>query len=139
VPPVAGAGAAVPEGVPPCGTGVSGTGLAGAAAPGGAAAGAGEFDNDPSSTERGTRVRVDMICIMNARARKIPAHHHVDLVRRFPAWWMPIKASGEELAPPKFAASPVPFPACNNIVAMRRTESRTRRTTRKLYSIYLRE
>jgi hypothetical protein len=52
-----------------------------------------------------------MIWSRKANPRKIPAPHHVALVRRLPAWRMPMNASGEELAPPKFAASPLPLPA----------------------------
>ena len=63
-----------------------------------------------SSTDRGALVWVDMICRMKARPRNIPPPHQLMVVRRFPACRIPISASGEELAPPKLAASPPPFP-----------------------------
>lgn len=127
-------GAVVSGAVVP-GDGVSGT--AGAAVIGavvaGAVAGAGaDLPNVSSSTDFGTCVRVDMICSTNDRPRKIPLHHHVALVRIVPAWRMPMKASGEELAPPKLAASPLPFPDCSRIAAIRTKASITRSTRRKL-------
>jgi hypothetical protein len=51
---------------------------------GAVAAGAGAL-NDLSSTDAGTRVRVDAICRTKARNRKIPPHHQLARVRRFPA------------------------------------------------------
>ena len=117
--------------------GAGDSGTAGAAVVGavvaGAVAGAGAgLPNVSSRTDFGTCVRVDMICRTNDRPRKIPAHHQVALVRIVPAWRMPMKASGEELAPPKFAASPLPFPDCSRIAAIRTKASITRSTRRKL-------
>ncbi len=65
----------------------------------------------PSSTDFGARERVDISCSAKASARKMPLAHQEIFVNRFPACRIPIKASGEELAPPKLAASPLPFPA----------------------------
>ena len=79
--------------------------------------------NPLSSTDFGAEVWVDIIWRMKQRPRKIPPHHQLALVRRFPAWRMPIKASGEELAPPKLAASPVPLPACRRIAAIKTMQS----------------
>ena len=39
----------------------------------------------------------------------MPPPHQLTVVRRFPACRIPISASGDELAPPKLAASPPPF------------------------------
>ncbi len=118
-------GAAVPA-LPAAGVkGSDGAAVFGAA---GMAAGGG-LANVSSRTDLGAWARVDMICSMNASPRKMPAHHHVALVRIVPAWRIPMNASGEELAPPKFAARPLPFPACSRIVAMRISASRTRITS----------
>ena len=78
-----------------------------------------------SSTERGAEVWVDMICRMKQSPRKIPPPHQLAVVRRFPACLIPIKASGDELAPPKLAASPVPFPLWSRIARIRTMQSST--------------
>lgn len=96
------------------------------------AAGAGWFENVFSSTDFGAAVRVDIIWRTNARPRKKPALHQVALVRIVPACRIPMKASGEELAPPKLAANPLPLPDCSKIVAIRTTASMTRIMTRNL-------
>lgn len=112
----------VPVGAVVVGAGSSGT--AGAEIGGGAAF-VGCVPNPFSKTDRGTEVCVDIICRTKDRPRKIPPDHQLILVRRFPAWRIPMNASGDELAPPKFAASPVPFPACSRMPAMRMTQSIT--------------
>ena len=79
-----------------------------------------------SSTERGAEVCVDMICRMKQSPRKIPPPHQLAVVRRFPACRIPMNASGDELAPPKLAASPVPFPLWSRIARIRTMQSSTR-------------
>jgi len=101
----------------------------------GAEVGAGavvEVPNPFSRTERGTEVCVDMICRTKLRARKIPPDHQLALVRRFPACLIPMNASGEELAPPKLAARPLPFPLCSRTAAMRTIQSRISRVRRNV-------
>lgn len=88
--------------------------------------------NVSSRTDFGACVRVDMTCRVNARPRKMPAHHQVALVRIVPACRIPMKASGEELAPPKLAASPLPLPACSRMAPIKTTASSTRTTRRIL-------
>ncbi|HXY29103.1 MAG TPA: hypothetical protein VEI06_00210 [Gemmatimonadaceae bacterium] len=68
-----------------------------------------------------------------ASAMKMPALHHVVRVRRFAAWRVPTKASGEEDAPPKLAARPPPRPAWSRTAAPKTTLSITRRVRRKVY------
>jgi hypothetical protein len=104
------------------GAGSSGTAVAEV---GGGATFAGWVPKPFSSTERGADVWVDMICRMKQRPRKIPPPHQLAVVRRFPACLIPIKASGDELAPPKLAASPVPFPLWSRIARIRTTQSST--------------
>lgn len=99
------AGAAGVAGAAGCGV----SGVAGAAPPAGAAgalAGAASL----SSTDLGAAERDDIICRTNASPKKMPPHHQLALVKRFPACRVPITESEEELAPPKLAASPPPFP-----------------------------
>jgi hypothetical protein len=112
------------------GAGVSGS--AGAAALGfeGAAAGA---VNCPSRTDLGVRERVDMSCSTKERSRKIPVPPQEILVSRFPAWRIPMNASGEELAPPKLAERPWPLPLCRRMAATTTRLVRIRRTSRKVY------
>jgi hypothetical protein len=88
--------------------------MAGAAVEGdvtGAGAVCAGVPNVSSRTDFGTCERVDMIWSTYASIRKMPAHHQVAFVSSVPAWRIPIKASGEELAPPKLAARPLPLPA----------------------------
>jgi hypothetical protein len=72
------------------GAGVVGTGSSGTAGvvvfpvAGAGAVGTG-VENPFSSTDFGTRPRVDAICRTNASARKIPPHHQLTFVRRLPA------------------------------------------------------
>jgi len=132
---VAGGGEAVPVVAGFAVPGAAWRGTAGAAVDGEVGAGAdagGGLPKVSSSTDFGTWVRVDITWRTNDRPRNIPAHHQVAVVRRFPAWRMPMNASGEELAPPKFAASPLPLPAWSRIAAINTTASITRMTTRKL-------
>ena len=86
----------------------------------------GWLPNPFSSTERGAEVCVDMICRMKQSPRKIPPPHQLAVVRRFPACRIPMNASGDELAPPKLAASPVPFPLWSRIARIRTMQSSTR-------------
>jgi hypothetical protein len=69
---------------------------------------------------------------MKARPRKIPPPHQLAVVRRFPAWRIPMSASGDELAPPKLAASPPPFPLWSRTARIRTTQSMTSNVRRNL-------
>lgn len=115
--------------VPAAGAGVSGEAGAGPVAAGPAAAGA----LRRSSTDFGAEARAPITCSRNASPRKIPPHHQLMVVRRLPAWRVPISESDEELDPPKFAASPPPFPACKRTTAMSRSASMTRSVSSRVY------
>lgn len=79
-----------------------------------------------SKTDLGARLRVDMICRTNASPRKTAPPHQLTLVSRFPACLTPISASGDELAPPKLAARPPPFPLWARMAPITRKQSITR-------------
>jgi hypothetical protein len=117
------------------GAGAFSRGVTGAAVVGVAGAVAGVRESGWSSTDVGTRVRVDAICSKKQRNRNTPPDHQLALVNRFPACRVPINASVDELAPPKLAASPPPLPDCKRIAAIRTTLSRKRRMSRNLYSM----
>jgi hypothetical protein len=85
-----------------------------------------------SRMDLGAVVLVDIIWSTNERKRNAPPPHQLALVSRLPACRMPMKASGEELAPPKLAASPPPFPLCRRIAPITTTQSMIRRVRRKL-------
>ena len=51
---------------------------------------------------------------------------------RMTGWFHHRAEEGEELAPPKFAARPLPLPACSRIAAMRTRESRIKTIKRIL-------
>jgi hypothetical protein len=70
---------------------------------------------------------------MKARTRKIPPVHQDTFVSRFPACRVPMNDPGEELAPPKLAARPLPSPLCMSTAATRTMLSRMRRARRKVY------
>ena len=123
----------MPGGTADEGAGSSGiAGAIGSVVPGAGAAPAGGFTNVSSRIERGARERVDMIWRMNASVRNKPPHHHEAFVSNVPACRIPMNASGDELAPPKLAASPLPLPACSSIDATSTTATITRITRRKL-------
>ena len=122
------------------GTVVPGTGAVAAGAvsgdAGAAPVGAGAVETGTanlSSTDFGTELRPPMTCRMSERPRKMPPHHHVIDVSRFPACRVPINASDDELAPPKFAAKPPPFPDCKRTTTISNRASRTRIVSRKVY------
>jgi hypothetical protein len=48
---------------------------------------------------------------------------------------MPMNASAEELAPPKLAATPPPFPACRRMAATSTRLSSISRTSKRVYSM----
>src|SRR5688500_2335205 len=70
---------------------------------------------------------------MNARARNAPPSHQLALVSTLPAWRVPMMESEDELAPPKLAAMPPPFPACSSTTPMRSTASIIRMISRSVY------
>jgi hypothetical protein len=67
--------------------------------------------NTSSSAEPPVPADDDISERTKARKRKIPPPHQLVFVRRLPACRIPRNWSAEELAPPKLAASPPPFPA----------------------------
>jgi hypothetical protein len=69
---------------------------------------------------------------MKASARKRPPPHHDICVNRFPACRVPMKASGDELAPPKLAESPCPLPLCSRMAVIRMILVRIRRMSRNV-------
>ena len=73
--------------------------------------GAGGAVNVWSRIELGAERRDDVSDSTKAMPIKIPPHHQLSFVRRFPAWRVPMMESAELLAPPKLAASPPPLPA----------------------------
>jgi len=70
---------------------------------------------------------------MKARSRKMPPAHQLTRVSRVPACLVPMKESDEELAPPKLAARPPPFPLWRRIAAPSIMLSMTRRIRKKVY------
>jgi hypothetical protein len=137
------------------GYGVLGAGVAGAGVVGGVVAGvlgaassgtAGFFSelgagatgvgagvlSDLSSTDAGAPGRADAICSTNARNRKIPPHVQLVFVRRLPACRVPMSESAADVAPPKLAASPPPFPAWRRIAT---TSTRLSRMSRMMRNV----
>ena len=95
----------------------------------------GAFGNAWSSTDLGARLREDASARRNDNPRKIPPHHQLALVSRFPVCRVPRKELAELLTPPNDAAMPPPCPDCIRIAMHRMILSMISRMSRKVYSI----
>ena len=112
---------------------VSGEGGAVTGAPTGGAVGTAAGTPILSRTDFGALLRDDINCNAKARPRKIPPHDQLALVNRLPACRVPITESDDELAPPKFAAKPPPFPDWSRMAALSTKASRMSSTRRNVY------